>query len=903
VCSSDLAVSQNAWPSLRFDVGAVFDAFAAFMPAGFYYKAFMWPDWSWFEAAVRRVAGIGRAPDSPDADRYAHRHTHCDLLVVGAGPCGLAAALAAAQSGADVILCEQEPEVGGNLLWSDAEINGGSAIDFIQQARSALEESKRVRILTRTQVSGAYAHGFYTALEKVTDHLGPAAPTHLPRQRLWKIRARHTLTATGAIERPVVFPNNDRPGTLLSTAAEEYLFRYGVVVGSKAVLVTNNDHGVRTAIRLADGGLNVAAVVDSRDGLSSELAELLAQRGVAHLPAHCIIDVSGRIHATAVTVCQLDGAMRQTIACDTVLTAGGWSPTAHLYSQAGGKLRYDDNLATFRPDPDRAPNGLSVVGAANGEFGLGAAITDAWRETCGILETLGFKPPSQEPPHVADNDHALNITPHWSVSENLSSKRQWVDIQSDVTTKDVTQAAHEGYRSVELLKRYTTTGMATDQGKTSNINALALLANATNSPIGDVGTTTFRPPYTPIAFGAVAGPYVGELARPYRYLPSHDAHAASGAHFIESSGWLRPEHYPRAGETREDTVEREMRAVRSGVAVFDASPLGKILVSGPDAGKLLDHLYVGRASTLKPGRVRYGLMANEHGVVFDDGVFARIDNSQFWVSPSSGAADAVAESMNEWLTCEWPDWQVVIQPVTSQYAALVLAGPRSRDVLHALGTDIDLTPETFPHMSLRDGHVASTSARVFRVSFTGETQYEINVPASFSDSLWRACLEVGAPYGIAPVGLEAWLRLRIEKGYIHIGADSDGTTSPDDLGFTQWRKKDIDCIGRRSFTRPHMTAADRFQFVGLVSADPKIRLPVGGHILPQRGADIPASIEGRVTSSTLSCMTEQSIALALLKRGRARKGETVEIMFEGRRHLAQVTDPVFYDPQGERLNA
>jgi len=898
------ATSQNAWPSLRVDARAAFDAAARFLPAGFYYKTFMWPDWSWFEGPIRRTAGLGVAPDGAGEPWHTHRYAHCDLLIAGGGPAGLAAALAAAESGARVMLCEQDAQLGGSLLWQGGRIEGEGAADF---AAGCVDKLKAlgVEVLTRTQVSGAYEHGFYTAVQRLNAPPAPAAAAadRPPAQRLWKIRARAMLVATGAIERPLVFPNNDRPGVMLARAAEEYLFRYGVRVGSRAVLAVNNDAGLRTALRLHDGGLEIAAVVDPRPELDGALGAALAEAGIAHHRSASLVDTQGRFRVRQAVFAALDGSRREAVDCDCVLMSGGLSPTVHLLSQAGGKLVYDEALAAFRPNANRMPVGVAVAGAANGTFDLSSALEDGWEAGRRGARELGAGSPRIGAPRAEAPAGGLNLMAIWRTPGPPSGRRQWVDFQNDVTAKDVDLAAREGYRSVELLKRYTTTGMATDQGKTSNVNALALLAEATHTPIPDVGTTTFRPPYAPVAFGAIAGPYSGELARPYRYMPCHEEHDALGAGFMDASGWLRPELYPRAGEAFEETVTREMRAARSGVGLFDASPLGKLLVTGPDAGRLLDFLYVGRASNLKTGRVRYGLMASEHGIAFDDGVFARLDENRFWVSPSSGMAEAVAAAMEEWLQCEWTDWRVTVQCVTSAYASIVLAGPAARRVLQMVGTDIDLSPDQFAHMSVRQGSVAGQPAQVFRVSFTGEMQYEINVPARHGPALWRACMKAGESENVMPIGIEAWMRLRIEKGYIHIGSDSDGTTSPDDLGFTHWRKKEADFLGRRSLLRPHFTDPEREQLVGLRGLDPALRLPVGAHILPEPGVEPPLIAQGRVTSSTISSCGCHSLALALLKRGRDRLGETVEVLFENRRFSAQVVSPVFYDPEGERLNA
>ncbi|HEY0105150.1 MAG TPA: sarcosine oxidase subunit alpha family protein [Rhizomicrobium sp.] len=888
------ATSQNAWPSLAFDAGALIDALHPLFPAGFYYKTMIRPNWHVFEPSIRRAAGLGVAPAGIDPDLYVQRYAHCDVLVVGGGPAGLMAAQAAAESGARVVLADENGDLGGTLLWREAVAEGLAAGAFAAQATAQLRGRSNVTILTRTQATGLYDGNYALLCER------PAAPGGgRPALRLWKVRARQIVLATGLHERPLVFPNNDRPGILLASAALKYRNHYAVGVGARLVAFINNDMGAADALALHRSGVTVAAVIDIRDADGTATGAALAGAGIAYRPGSVIRDTAGRRRVRSVQVCGLDGGGSQWIACDAVIMSGGFSPAVHLFCQAGGKLRFDESAAMFLPD--RAPDGVRTAGGLNGAFGLDAAFAQGAEAGAAAAMDCGFQAPSQRTPIAAGKSPAQNIAPLWRVDVAGATKRQWVDFQNDVTDKDIGLAAREGYTSVEQLKRYTTTGMGTDQGKTSNVNAIAILGLRTQRTPQAVGTTTYRPPYTPLTFGTFAGQARGLLQKPMYRLPTHDMQAQEGAVFLEAGRWQRPDFYPRPGEAREDAVRREMRETRGGVGLFDASSLGKLLVSGRDAGRFLDHVYINRASNLAQGRVRYGLMASEHGIALDDGVFARLGEHQYLVSPSSGMTGAVFAHMQEWLRCEWPSWQVAVQNVTPQWATLAVAGPKARALLTALGTDIDLDAKSFAHMSFRDGRVGAWRARVFRVSFTGETQFEINVPAAFGPALWRELRNAGRPWNAVPLGLEALLRLRIEKGYIHVGSDSDGTTTPDDLGFSQWRSKDFDFIGRRSLLRPEAQREGRHQLVGLVGTDPAFRMPVGAHILPRIGARPPATAQGRVTSSCISDALGQSVALGLLASGRARLGETVELYFGGGTFQARVVKPVFLDPENQRL--
>lgn len=893
VCDGLVAHAQNCWPSLEFDVFAGLDALNGLLPAGFYYKTFMWPNWSMFEPAIRWMAGAADAPAKACVDAAVHRNVHCDVLVVGAGPTGLAAALAAGRAGADVVLFEDRPRLGGSLLWRDALIDGQRGADFALSAGEELGALANVTILTRTQVSGAYDHGFFAALERVSEHEPVSARAGKPRWRLWRIRAARAILATGAIERPIVFPGNDRPGVMLASAALEYACLYGAAAARRPILVCNNDDGYRTAGMLIERGIAIQGIVDSRASPSGENVEKCRER--TEVLAGAVVTATLGAPIRGVEISSLCGGVRRRLACDGVLSAGGWTPSLHLHAHTGGRTRYDETIASFVPESHDAVR--RVVGGAEGRFGLAECLTRGW--SAGVeaaRETVG-RAPDRSAPTTEGGDCALNIQALARTPSRLARGRQWIDLQNDVTDKDIALAAREGFASVELLKRYTTTGMATDQGRTSNVNALTLLGEETARLPHELGVTTFRPPFAPVPLAAFAGIYRGALQRPFRFLPLHDAHEEAGAKFLEASTWVRPDYYPRAGEDREQAVARERRAVRSDVGVFDATPLGKILVAGPDAAKFLDHIYVNAMSSLAPGRCRYGMMASEAGFVLDDGLVFRLSELEFLLSPSSGMVGRVYANLSEWLQCEWVDWRVAIANVTSQWTTLALSGPRSRGVASALCPEIDFSTASFPHMAFREGDFDGAPVRVSRVSFTGELQYEISVPCSRARALWEAVRLHTAHL----VGAEAWLRLRIEKGYLHPGTDTDGATTPDDVGFGVWAKRKVDFVGRRSMMRPAMTGPDRLQLVGLRGRDPTLLLPVGAQVMA-RGAPSVARTEGRITSACLSEPLGASIALALVRNGRARMAEHVEILAGERRLSAQIVERCFLDPENEMLN-
>ncbi len=878
------ATSQNRWPSLGFDVGATADMLSRFLPAGFYYKTFMWPGWRYFEPHIRRAAGLGPAPTTvdPDPERYLRRYHHCDVLVIGAGPAGLAAARAAALAGLDVTLVERDVEPGGSLLWRGGTVDGMDADGFIAGLPP-------LRLLTRATAIGYYDHNAVTVLE----HLPPGGPA---RQRLWQIRARQVVLATGAIERHLVFPNNDRPGVMLADATLHYLRRQAVACGQRAIFVTNNDSAYDAALALAEAGVEIAAVADVRRGADGDAPRRARERGLKVLDGVTALATTGRGRVSAVRIGDIGGGGGRWMEADLVALSGGWTPTVHLHRQAGGTVRWDETALAFLPDQARQAH--RSAGAAAGAVTLAQALRGGHEAGAAAAAALGAEPSVAAP--EAEGCHVAAPRALWQVALPPSAGKQFVDFQNDVTAGDVALAARENFVSVEHLKRYTTLGMATDQGKTSNLPGLAILAETTARPIPEIGTTTFRPPYVAVTMGAVAADAVGEDYQPRRRLPAHDEHVAAGALFEDFGPWPRPAAYLRPGEDLDAAARREARAARAAAVLFDATPLGKIEVFGRDAETFLERIYCTPVAGLKAGRIRYGAMLTEHGVVLDDGVLARLGPDRFLLSPSSGAALRVYRWLEEWRQGEWLDLDVRIANLTHAFACVAVAGPQARAVVARIAPALDLSPAALPHMAFVDGLVAGVAARIARVSFTGELQYEITVPASHGAALWRLLQGFDE---ITPIGIEAWLRLRLDKGYIHVGSDSDGTSLPGDVGFGPLvARKTGDFVGKRSLLRPDAVRPDREQLVGLVASDPGFVLPVGAQILPGQGVALPVPAIGRVTSACFSEALGHGIALGRLRGGRGRIGDTVEIYHLGRRLTAQVTALPFFDPKGERLH-
>ena len=885
-----VARSQNAWPSLGFDVGRVNDWGARFLPAGFYYKTFLAPRPAWkhlFEPFIRRAAGLGPAPTEPDPDRYAFVYDHCDVLVAGGGVAGLIAARAAAEAGARVILAERGDRFGGRAVTDGAEVEGAPAADWVKDAVQSLDGMANVLLLTGCEVSGVYDHGYVLCHEP-----GDGSA----RERVRRVRAGRIVAATGAIERPLSFAGNDMPGVLLASALRDYVTDYGVSLGDRTVIVTNNDDAYRTAKALLSAGLRVPAILDARPDVDSALVNEVKGMGVDVHLGRGVAKVLGRDRVTGVAACLQagEGAVLQEIGCDCVAMSGGWSPAVHLWSHCGGKLVWDEQRAMFRPDADHPPTGadgagfVACTGAANGALTTAEVVADARGEAW---------PAYDEAP----------IRPVWVMPQGAGPElraKMWLDFQNDVKVSDVRLAAQEGFESVEHAKRYTTLGMATDQGKLSNINGLAVLAARLDAPIPQVGTTTFRPPYTPITLAALAGEAKGDLFQPLRRTPLHDWHETRGAYMEPVGHWRRPYCYPEPGEAHDAAVEREVRAVREAVGLLDASTLGKLLVRGPDAGRFLDMLYTNMMSNLAPGRCRYGLMCDEQGFLIDDGVVARIDERTWLCHTTTGGADRIHAWMEDWLQCEWWDWKVHVVNLTEQFAQIAVVGPNARKVLETLG-GLDVSAEALPFMGWTDGTLGGFDVRVFRISFSGELSYEIAVPAGQGAALWEALIAAGAEFGVMPYGTEALHVMRAEKGFIMIGDETDGTVIPQDLGL-DWAvsKKKADFLGKRGQMRPEFHRPDRWKLVGLETVDGSV-LEEGAYAVAEgRNANGQRAVQGRVTSTYRSPTLGRGIAMALVERGPERMGQELRFTRIGQPpQRARIVSPVFFDPEGARQDA
>ena len=891
----------NAWPNLDFDLMSAFGLAAPFIPAGFYYKTLMWPRrlWPLYEHFLRHAAGLGHAPNAPDPDRYDHVHAHCDVLVVGAGPAGLAAARAAAQSGARVIVADEQAEFGGGLLSTAERVDGLPAPQWADVAIAELSSAPGVTVLSNTTAFGLYESNLVLLAERLLidqpDNAGPESGA-----RVWRVLPRQIVLATGAHERPLLFANNDRPGVMLASAISTYVNRYAVAPGSRAVLFTNNDSAYRTALDLADAGVPVAAIADVRVEPDGDLPAQARAHGIPIHAGAVVVRAHGRGRVAAAELCSLDGAPLGAVECDLLGVAGGFAPALHLHAQAGAPMTWNPQIAAFAPQPS---HDIHPAGAVTGQLDLASALRQGTAAGAAAAAAAGCSNGHTPAAPRAAETPTSDLEPYWLPPGDLArTKPQFVDLHEDVTLDDLRLSLREGFQSIEHVKRYTTLGMGPDQGKLANPLATGVIAELLGRDPASVGTPRHRPAYSPVSLGVIAGRHIGPLADPVRVTPMQDWHESAGARFENVGQWRRAWYYPHPGESVHEAVARECLAVRHRVGILDYSTLGKIEITGPDAGEFLDRVYTNAWKRLRPGRCRYGLMLGEDGMIFDDGVTARLDDQRYLMFTSTSNAAPVLAWLEQWLQTEWTDLRVYLTSVSEHWSNIALAGPRSRDVLAAAGTDIPLARQDFPFMTFREGNVAGVPARVFRISFSGELSYEINVPADRARHVWEALFDAGRPFGITPYGTETMHVLRAEKGFIIVGQETDGSVTPDDVGLGRLLSRRKDFLGKRSLSRPDSVRPDRKQLVGLLTDDPAKVLPEGGHVVDKPGRQRPLPMRGHVTSSYFSPVLGRSIALAMVAGGRAALGERLYVatLHDGRWLPARSCHPVFYDPQGAR---
>ncbi len=914
------ACSTNGWPNVQRDLmGLIGKLGGQFMPPGFYYKTFMAPASMWltYEKYIRKAAGLGRSPMEADPDSYDHLHQHCDVLVVGAGAAGLSAALAAARGGARVIVADEQEEMGGSLLGSRETLDGKSADQWVARVLEELAGCENVTLLPRTTANGYHDHNFVTLHERRTEHLGETAPVvngrRPVRSRMHRVRAGQVILATGAHERPLVYAGNDVPGNLLASAVSTYIRRYGVVPGRQLVLSTSNDDGYRAALDWKEAGCEVVAVVDAREAPAGDWVDAARAQGIKIITGSAVIEAKGSNRVTAARVAKIDiGAYRvsgpiQELACDTIASSGGYSPVIHLASHTGARPTWRDDILGFVPG---LVKGVHACGGANGTYALGDVLAEGVEAGIKAAAATGHAAQPVNLPSVERLQQgpavALFQVPH--EKPTLRGPKQFVDLQNDVTAAGIELATREGFESIEHIKRYTAMGFGTDQGKLGNINGMAIAARCLNRSIPEVGTTVFRPNYTPVTFGAIVGRHCRDLFDPERYTALHQWHVERGAEFEDVGQWKRPWYYPQkvngTTETMHEAVARECLAVREKVGILDASTLGKIDIQGPDAREFLARIYTNKWEKLAVGKCRYGFMCKDDGMVTDDGVTSCLAENHFLMTTTTGGAAAILEWLELWHQTEWPELDVYFSSVTDHWATMTITGPEARKLLAEM-TDIDLDRDSFKFMEWRAGKVAGVPARVYRISFTGELTFEINVQANYAMHVWQTLFKHGEKYGLTPYGTETMHVLRAEKGFIIVGQETDGSVTPEDLGM-QWcvgYDKPFSWIGKRALTRTDTKRENRKQLVGLRPKDPTVVLEEGAQIVFDPKHAIPMPMVGHVTSSYYSPILDSGFALAVVKGGLKKMGETVYLpMADGQVHEAEIVSTIFYDPKGERQN-
>ena len=902
------ATSQNCWPSVNFDIGAINNFLKIFFPAGFYYKTFMWPKSFWYkiyEPFIRKAAGLGVASLEKDKERYEHKFEYCDLLVTGSGPSGLASAYAAAKNGAKVILAEDKPRFGGSLLTDDVSIDNLSGKDWAEKIIGELKTMPNVTIKNRSQVFGYYDHNMLVMFERVSDHLENKTK-FTPRQRLWYIRAKETILSTGSIERPIVFGNNDTPGVILSSAAKEYMKVYGVLVGKKPLIFTNNDSAYETALEFKKNNVE-PIILDTREEQSSELIEEAKSKGIDIRFSHGVIVANGYKKVKSAKIGKLNKDKTgfekiETIDCDCICVSGFWTPTVHLSSQSGNKLKYEDKIDAFIPDKSKQQE--TTLGAANGTFTLQETLETSFNTSSDISSKITEEKTEISIPNVTEKKYGSHDK-FWCMPlpKNENPKR-FVDFQNDVAVSDIEIALREGYRSIEHVKRYTTLGMATDQGRTSNLNGLQLVSNIENKIVPEVGHTTFRPPFTPITIGTIVGREVGMEFMPTRKTPMHDWHEKNNAVFVDAGAWKRPRYYKQGNETLFEASKREAKNVRDNVGICDVTTLGKIDIKGPDAAEFLNRVYTNAWMKLPVGKARYGLMLREDGIVMDDGTTTRISENHYHMTTTTAQAANVLSHLEYYLQIVWPELNVNVVSTTEQWAGAAIAGPKSRDMLAKLYPELDVSNEALPFMGFKEADFNGIPSRIFRISFSGELAYEINVKSDHGMFMWEKMMDVGKEFGNQPYGTEALSTLRIEMGHV-AGPELDGRTIPADVSLNGLVSKKKDFIGKNSLRREAFNLEDRQKIVGLIPIDRKSSIPEGSHIVLDKDAKLPNPKLGHVSSSCWSVENNNPFSLAIMKDGKNMIGKKFYAVspLKSKTIEVEVISSHYVDPEGKRVRS
>ena len=902
------ATSQNCWPSVEFDIGAINNLLQKFFPAGFYYKTFMWPKSFWYkiyEPFIRKAAGLGIASTKKDTERYEHKFEYCDLLVTGSGPAGLASAYAAAKSGAKVILAEDKHRFGGSLLMDDVSIDNLSGKDWADKIISELREMPNVIVKNRSQVFGYYDHNMLVMFERTGDHLEKKSE-FTPRQRLWYIRCKEVILSTGSIERPIVFGNNDTPGVMLSSGAKEYMKVYGVLVGRKPIIFTNNDSAYETAIEFKNNGAD-PLILDTRKEQSSDLINDAKNKGIKIKFNHAVIKADGYKKVKSAIIGELSEDKTtykntSSVECDCICVSGFWTPSVHLASQSGNKLKFDKEIDAFVPDKSKQEE--ITVGAANGNFTLHDTLNAGFNAGSQVSKKLNNKDVDIQIPNVTEKKHKTHDK-FWCapLPKNIKAKR-FVDFQNDVSVTDIEIALREGYRSIEHVKRYTTLGMATDQGRTSNLNGLQLVSNIENKIVPEVGHTTFRPPFTPVTIGTIVGREVGKHFMPTRLTPMHNWHIKNNAVFVDAGAWKRPRYYKIGNETMLEAATREAKNVRDKVGICDVTTLGKIDVKGPDAAEFLNRVYTNAWMKLSVGKARYGVMLREDGMVMDDGTTTRISEHHYHMTTTTAQAANVLSHLEYYLQIVWPKLNVNVVSTTEQWAGAALAGPKSRDVLAKLFPNINVSNESLPFMGYVEGDLFGVPARIFRISFSGELAYEINVQSDYGLYMWEKMMEIGKEFGIQPYGTEALSTLRIEMGHV-AGPELDGRTIPYDVSLDGMVSKKKDFIGKRSLSKKAFNESNRQKIVGLVPIDRKTSIPEGSHLVVDKNAKLPNPKLGHVSSSCWSVENNNPFSLAILKDGSNMIGKKLFAVspLKNKSIEVEVISSHYVDHEGKRVRS